>query len=210
MNILSTIIATGIPGFITYVYLSKVGLLKYTKDEKDEKVIVLAIFSVTNMFFTYYVFRIITQVDPLKDITWINLPSLFFIGILVTIIMTNFYSFILKKLYKFYEKSQRSSKKGIRSKKNIYDKILIKEDDTKPFIYIFDFENKFIESGYFYFLDDIDGKSAFGLSNNTEYIEEPPIFKEVIKAFNEEKDTDKKDLIVDFDKKIKVVVFHLN
>jgi hypothetical protein len=210
LDILSAILATGIPGFFTYVYLSKTGVLKYDKDEKDDKVIVLSIFSILNMCFTYYIYRIVTKVDPLTEMNWKNAPYIFVLGIFVTFAMTNFYKFLLEKYNKKFEKKQRSNNKIILSKKSIYEKTLVKENKTKPFIYIFDFENKFIESGYFYLLDDKESKISLGLCNNTCYIEEPPKFEEIIKAFNEEEDTNKKDLIVDFERKIKIFIFHLD
>lgn len=210
MEILSAILATGIPGFFTYVYLSKKGVIKYDKDEKDDKVIVLSIFSILNMCFTYYIFRIVTKIDPLTEIDWKNAPSIFFLGIFVTFVMTNFYNFFLEKYNKHFEKQQRVNNKTILSKKSIYEKTFLKEEKTKPFIYIFDFENKFIESGYFYLLDDKESKLSLGLCNNTCYTEEPYNFEEIIKAFNEETDTNKKDLIIDFERKIKIFVFHLD
>lgn len=209
LNFFSAAITAGIPGFMSYVYLSRIGILNYNKDEKDEKIIVLTILSFLNIGVTYYVFRIISGVDPLKELTWINVPILFFIGILMTVIMTKFYTLVINLFINNLEKSRLKENKMIKNNKSIYENSLIKAGGKKIFVYIFDFKNEFIESGYFYYLDTLDGKIKIGLCNNTFYVDKAPTIQEVLKAFNEEEDTEKKEIIIDFDNQKKLFLFYL-
>lgn len=52
MDVFLAIVGTGIPGFLSYWYLSKLGLLEFDKDRKDEKIIALASLSALNVFLT--------------------------------------------------------------------------------------------------------------------------------------------------------------
>lgn len=209
LSFFSAAITAGIPGFMSYVYLSKIGVLNYTKDEKDEKFIVLMILSFLNMGVTYYVFRLISGVDPIKELTWINALSLFLVGVLVTTIMTNLYKFVINSFINDLEKSRLKENKMIKNNKSIYESALRKFGDKKVFVYIFDLKNGFIESGYFHHLDELGGKTRIGLSNNTYYTEEAPTITEVLKAFNEEEDTEKKEIIIDFDNQKKLFLFYV-
>lgn len=209
LSFFNAIITAGIPGFMSYVYLSKVGILNYTKDEKDEKIIVLTILSFLNIGVTYYIFRFISGVDPIRELTWINAPSLFVIGILVTIIMTKLYKFGINLFINDLEKSRLKENKMIKNNKSIYENTLRKFGDKKVFVYIFDLKNEFIESGYFHHLDELDGKTRLGLSNDTCYTEEAPTITEILKAFNDEEDTEKKEIIIDFDNQKKLFLFYM-
>ncbi|HZG10562.1 MAG TPA: hypothetical protein VEZ91_01080 [Kurthia gibsonii] len=208
LSIISTIVTAGIPGFASYLYLSKNSVLQHGKEDKDEKIIVLSILSILNMGVTYYVFRIITGVDPLKDLNWINAPFLFGTGIIVTFIMTAFYSKVIAITNKYWEKNRLENSQIIKNKKTIYDRALHRYN--KPiFVYIFNFKNEFIESGYFYQLDELNGKLRIGLSNNTEHTKEIPTIEEVLNAFNTLNDTTKKEIIVDVDNQLKLFLFYV-
>lgn len=208
MNILTAIVATGIPGFFSYVYLSKLGILTYTKDNKDEKVIVLSIFSFLNMGIAYIVYYGINKDFPFKEIKISEIILLFFISLIVSIIMTIVvYPFCINIMNKHIQKYQ--VKKGIanRSAKTVYELVFFPEDKKYPFVYIFDFENNFIESGLVYRLSGIDEKLNISITNTTGYVNETVTINEVLGTF-EECDNDKAEMIIDVENKLKLFVFY--
>lgn len=210
MNIFSTIVATGIPGFLSYIYLNQLGILNYSKNEKDEKITVLAIFSFLNMGISFYAFYGITGINPTKKLEIISIAPLFFISLLISSIMTfAVYPFVLKKMDISLKKFQEKNKIAKRSSKTLYELTMFKKDHNPPFIYIFDFEDNFIESGYFYRLYDINDKLQLSLSTNTYHTKEKFSIDEVLEQFNKlENSPDKADLIIDVDHKIKIFVFY--
>lgn len=209
LSFFSAAITAGIPGFMSYVYLSKIGVLQYNKDEKDEKIIVLTILSFLNIGVTYYVFRLIFKLDPLTELTWTKVPILFVIGVIVTIIMTLLYERGIDFFSKKIKDSRLNKRKSIKNNKNIYENALRKSEGKNSFVYIFNFKNEFIESGYFYFLDDLEGKLRLGLSTNTCHTKEAFTIREILKIFNEEEDVDKKEIIIDVDNQLKLFLFYL-
>lgn len=209
LSFFSAAITAGIPGFMSYVYLSKIGILQYNKDEKDEKIIVLTILSFLNIGVTYYVFRLLFKIDPITELTWTKVPILFGIGIIVTIVMTLIYERVIDFFAKKLKESRLNKNKAIKNNKNIYDHVLRKSEDKNIFVYIFNFKNEFIESGYFYFLDDLEGKLRLGLSTNTCHTKEAFTISGVLKDFNEEADPDKKEIIIDVDNQLKLFLFYL-
>ncbi|MBQ0861990.1 hypothetical protein VKPMB4989_12880 [Enterococcus lactis] len=102
MEKILSIIGTGIPGFLSYWYLSKQGLLDFNKDRKDEKIIVLSALSALNIFFTliasillYKSFNINLNFENM-NISQILI--VFILGVLISVLFTTtLYPFVIDK-----------------------------------------------------------------------------------------------------------------
>lgn len=210
MSILTTIVATGIPGFLSYIYLSQLGLLNYSKNDKDEKIIVLSIFSFLNMGISFSLFYGITGINPFEEITSKSVIPLFIFSAFISTVMTlGIYPSVLKWMFKSIENFQKKNNVAQKSSKTAYDLALFSSEYEYSFAYIFDFENKFIESGFVKRLSEEEGKLQIVLGTETAYTKEPWIFEEVLSMFNDEALKDNSaELIVDIERKIKVFVFY--
>lgn len=213
MNLFFIVAATSIPGFLSYVYLSKLQIIHFSKDEKDDKVITLSILSLLNVGTSFIVFYFITGVTPTKDMSMISLVGLISVSILISSIMTfGIYPIFLKLTAKSISKYQQENNMGRTSSKEVKDLVFNNPKYKFTMIYIFDLENNFIESGYLNRFSNInEGNLKLSLDTDTAYSADNPIdFSEVLKAFNESENLDAKEIYLDFETKVKIFVFHHN
>ncbi|QPQ35547.1 hypothetical protein [Lysinibacillus sp. JNUCC-52] len=208
MNILSTIVATGIPGFLSYIYLNRLGILNYTKDEKDEKIIVLSIFSLINIGVSIVVFYYLTGKKFSKNLDIESYLFLFLIAVVVSFILTLYiYPLVMKMGNKYIDNFQKNNHIANKSTKTVYESVLFRKDKKYPFIFIFDFDNKFIESGFAHRLSGASEKLNISITNTTGHIKETYTIYEVLEKF-ENHDNESAEIIIDVENKLKVFVFY--
>lgn len=212
LSLLLIVVATGIPGFLSYAYLSQLGIILFSKNEKDDKVIVLSIFSFLNIGLSFCLFYWITGIEPSKSMVLSSVLKLFIITLIVSAVLTlTIYPYLLKKMKKTIEIYQEKNNIDVASNQTVIDKIINNSEYKFKAVYIFDFENNFIESGY---LKRYSGEETAGfqisLVTDTFYNDENPTFNEVLKEFNSSQTPEANELFLDLDKKIKIFIFKHN
>lgn len=137
------LIALGLPGFFTYVVLVKRNILIYTKDQTDEKVMLIGLLSLTNIA----VILLLLESFNLEVMSIAGFLLIVFITLLLTFWI---YPFVIRNGRRMLE--DHLEKTGQKNRSNIpfMDRI----HDGKPAVggYIqcvfFDFNHTFVESGY--------------------------------------------------------------
>lgn len=212
MNLLLVVVATGIPGFLSYAYLSQLGIIIFSKNEKDDKVIVLSIFSFLNIGLSFCVFYWLTSIEPSKNMPFSAVIKLFIVTLIISAILTlTLYPYVLKKMKKTIETYQGKNNINIKSNQTVIEKIIDSTEYKFKAVYIFDFDNNFIESGY---LKRYSGEETTGfqisLATETFYNDEKPTFNEILNKFNTDPIPEANELLLDVDKKIKIFIFRHN
>ncbi|MDT6543049.1 hypothetical protein NNL70_11365, partial [Enterococcus faecium] len=174
MEKILSIIGTGIPGFLSYWYLSKQGLLDFNKDRKDEKIIVLSALSALNIFFTliasillYKSFNINLNFENM-NISQILI--VFILGVLISVLFTTtLYPFVIDKAIQKIDNKINEKGKPNLINRHILKELLYNNSNKFSAIYLFEHneEKTFIESGYLEYLGDIEDNLQLMLSGKT-------------------------------------------
>ncbi|MBL1227920.1 hypothetical protein IW492_01585 [Enterococcus sp. BWB1-3] len=217
MNLFLTIIATGIPGFISYWYLSKIGLVYFDKDKKDEKVVALGALSLLNMGLSIFLMYLVADQFFNKKIDFFKLDIyssviLFLIACIVSFLLTYFvYPKVLEKVNTSVEKKLDKDLVPYTTNKPTIEHLL--QNPTFPYnsVYIFKNDDKktFVESGVLERLSVTEGSFKMSISPNTFSTEEDFKYKEVRALFNGEHYTkDRKHIYFDFDRNLIIFIFN--
>ncbi|WP_165007447.1 MULTISPECIES: hypothetical protein [unclassified Enterococcus] len=217
MEKILSIIGTGIPGFLSYWYLSKQGLLDFNKDRKDEKIIVLSAFSALNIFFTliasillYKYFNINLKFENM-NISQILI--VFILGVLISILFTTtLYPFVIDKAIQKIDNKINEKGKPNLINRHILKELLYNNSNKYPAIYLFERneEKTFIESGFLEYLGDIEDNLQLMLSGKTFSTTEKIEYEEVLKMFNGDKyKTEDKHIYIDIKQNIIMFIFFI-
>lgn len=215
MQIVLAVIATGVPGMFSYWYLSQLGIFRHTEDTKDDKVLVTLALSFLNILMSLFVFSFIymylvgVDLELLMKRFLLTTFELFLISCTVTYLLTRFvYPNIIKSINKAVENHKNEN--GIDSYSNyelIEEVIKMRPKDKKYiFIYVFDFNNRFIESGYLSMVNVKRGQLL--IAPNTGYEKEIITYGEVLSILNKVTESTSGRLILDYDKQIKIVAIY--
>lgn len=217
MNLFLTIIATGIPGFISYWYLSKIGLVYFDKDKKDEKVVALGALSLLNMGLSIFLMYLVADKFFNKKTDFLKLDIyssviLFLIACIVSFLLTYFvYPKVLEKVNTSIEKKLDKDLVPYTTNKPTIEHLV--QNPTFPYnaVYIFknDDRKTFVEGGVLERLSVTEGSFKMSISPNTFSTEEDFKYKEVRALFNGEHYTkDRKHIYFDFDRNLIIFIFN--
>lgn len=217
MDLFLTIIATGIPGFMSYWYLSKIGLVYFDKDKKDEKVVVLGALSLLNMGFSIFLMYLSFDKILNKKIDFFKLSIysaviLFLVACIVSFLLTYFvYPRALKKVNTSIEKKLDKDLVPYTTNKPTIEHLIKNPSFPYNSVYIFKNDDKktFVESGILERLSVTEGSFKMSISPNTFSTEEDFKYEEVKALFNGEHYTkDRKHIYFDFDRNLIIFIFN--
>lgn len=209
------LMTSGIPGFFSYWYLSKIQIMYFDETTKDEKVLVLSSLSLINTGISLLIFSVLFKKEiylllQISSYSYLEIISLFLITVLINFLLTvkiypTLYEIIQPKLESYFTKVN-----GVTH----YEKPMLKRYfENKEFdtilVVMFNFENKFIQKGEVVGVDDfyVNKLGLIHLENNTF-----EIFENYEDALNyyKSKDNNIVRLVLDYENKIKIFIFYFN
>ncbi|EME7185804.1 hypothetical protein OSF85_000551 [Enterococcus faecium] len=217
MEKILSIIGTGIPGFLSYWYLSKQGLLDFNKDRKDEKIIVLSALSALNIFFTLIasilLFKSFNINLKFENMNISQILIVFILGVLISVLFTTtLYPFVIDKAIQKIDNKINEKGKPNLINRHILKELLYNNSNKFSAIYLFEHneEKTFIESGYLEYLGDIEDNLQLMLSGKTFSTTEKIDYEEVLNIFNGEKyKAEDKHIYIDIKQNIIMFIFFI-
>ncbi|MBC1800792.1 hypothetical protein [Listeria booriae] len=214
MELFILLITTGIPGMFSYWYLSQLGIVNHNTDSKDDKVLVIAALSLFNMLISVFVYEMIASClfkRPflVDGYTRLDIFLLFITAVLTTFLLSRcVYPSALKKVQKSILRYQNNENIPIPSNGTGLEELMRDrpKEFTTTFIYIFDFDNKFIESGGLYAINS--KRHEIILHGDSGYTRDPYYFQEVLSDYNKREDHKSRKIFIDYERKIKIFAFH--
>lgn len=213
VKLLLSFLATGIPGLISYWFLSQISIIKHNS-EKDKTLFITAL-SLINILISYLSLELLTWISKIKLLSFIKInysnPSradiilIFGLSLFVTWILSRYvYNNIFKYMNKYINSLQIKFDVPLISNFRTLETIILekKNKNGSIFIYIFDFDNKFIESGYLNRFNE--EYKEISLHDHTNYIHEKFTIHEVLTYFN---DNDDAEIFIDLENKLKYYIF---
>lgn len=155
LNTFISLIGTGIPGFLSYWYLSKQGLIDFNKDRKDEKILALATLSAVNIFFTWilslFVYQLFGDVISIDSMSVWQMLTVFLIGLAVSYFFTKvIYPNIVSWATEEVDIQLKNQGKPFLINRHILKDLIYK--NKKQYVAVYVFENdenrRLVESGY--------------------------------------------------------------
>ncbi|WJP97110.1 hypothetical protein [Macrococcus bovicus] len=203
LKLILSIVATSVPGFTSYWFLSQFRLFDIGDDNKDEKVILLSSLSVLNIFFGYLACGVF-GVEVLK-FTNINLICIFLISMGVTLLMSMIvYPSLILISKKTIKKLKELFMLPTDNNSKILDNIMMNrpKDKYDTQAYIFDFDNHLIIEGGIGFISH-----RFPQLSIRNEIDISTTYEQAIKVY-QTTDNLSREIFIDYDKKIKVILIH--
>ncbi|MDW3865556.1 hypothetical protein [Staphylococcus saprophyticus] len=202
-QILLNIIATGIPGFLSYWLLSQFRLVELSEQNKDEKVVLLGSLSVLNIIFSILILNFLDI--NLTVYSNINILKIMAITIIVVIILSIIIYptlIILTKRGINFVRSLFDLPFDRNSK--VFDNIISERPKNKKYsqLYIFDFNNILILEGSLGYVSHKD--PIISLENE---IDAYTTYTQVIDLYNNTENLNRA-IYIDYGNKIKIFVIH--
>lgn len=202
--LVTALLTAGSLGFINYFVLKKIGILIFRKSNEQDKRHFLVFFSLLNyiIYLLIYLFvkKLPTDIGELFDIS----ISVIF-TLLITLILSIFvFPLIANKFNKLLNYIRQSNGMSIIEHRSPRDIALI--DSNSKSVFIFDFNNLLISSGY---LENYSNDSDYYEIILVPFDEKPYLDNfEKVKAYSESNDADKKDIkiLLDFEKKLQYFI----
>ena len=223
MKTVLAIVTAGIPGVLSYWLLSNFGIINYNKNENIEKASTFAFFSFLNLGFGLALYDYISRNSQL----WIhkyadfplfpfppNLLTPYFNLAICTLTVTIFMSIVVYPIcYKafsiIYSYIIDKFKLNKNSNMSVLESAIKKHSKLDARVYIFDFQNNFIETGEFARISDYDEEYFVSLRNETGYAKETFTFSEVMSYYNsEEVQNNKPEIVLDLKNKYKFIIIY--
>lgn len=198
------------------MYLSKLQLIYFRESaEKEDKLIILSLLSAINVIVTLSLFGIIMnktiqEVLNFVELSWSEFLVLILLSVIYTLIGTFYlYPFLFTKISKNIS-TQLNQRAIIPNEKSPLTYTLFKSPNFDlTYVYVFDFQGNFIESGYWREYD-YDGFGLLGLGGPTTNIKnDPTTIDEVVLTYNSLPDDEAKE-IVDLKNSIRIFIFYSN
>lgn len=213
---------------LTFWLLSYFGIINYTKNDTFEKTSSLAFFSVINAGVGLKIYDFISKTPNFALYSEAGFPRLqelgieiapyfnigvctIFAALCLSVIAYPILMKVFTEAFGWVGKKLRLPKKSSNS---VLWEVLNKEPDCNAYVYIFDFDDNFIESGVASRLSDYDEEFLLSLRGNTGYAREKFTLEEALSVYNEKSDeihrdeTKKKEpeIVLDFKNKLKFII----
>lgn len=212
-NLLLSVLATGIPGIISYWFLNQISIIKHNS-EKDKTMFITSL-SLINVLISYLSTEIFNIMSKLKYLSFmkinysnpskIDLILIFLLSLLITWLLSRcVYLHIFKFANIYINNLQRKLNVPVISRFRTLETIINEKRsiDGSIFIYIFDFENNFIESGYLNRFNE--EYKEISLHDDTNYITEKFNIEDVLSYFSE---SDNAEIFIDIENRLKYYIF---
>lgn len=203
IDLVSLLVTTFLPGMFSYWYLSQIGLISHV--ETSDKVIFLSSISVLNILICLFFVLPILNYEINHWLKWSVVAAISFF---TTFLLTwKVYPFAIDKLENLVESKLKNSKKPkIKNERVLKTTLDNKPENTSNiFVYLFDLQNTFIESGYLSRFNANYGEINLSWDNNYEKYTNHFTTEDVITYSNETKN---KDIFIDLDRGIKMYIFY--
>lgn len=215
MDFLWIILTSGIPGFFSYWFLSRLDMMKFDEGSQDEKRIVLGGLSLINVSLSLAIFgglfsKGVSEVLEADTYSALELIYLLLVAIAVNLTLT---VFIYPKSYKvmkpiFDDHFEKAT--GVINTSNSLMEDYFKNDKyNRNFVVLFDFDDKFIQFGEWNGKDDKNDNKLGILNVNHKYKEYFKDYDEILNYF-ETIPRDSCRLVLDYENKIKIFIFYYN
>lgn len=145
-NILTALFQSLITGYFTYFLIKSNDLLVFSSAKKEEKVAVVSFLSIFNWSVYWLVQRIIAQLYPKNSFEWITFLSAVISFCIVVVLGFFIFPQVLLFLFNQIDKHREKQGKLRFTRKPIRDSAL--DHPYAQYIYVFDFDNNYIASGY--------------------------------------------------------------
>ena len=216
MELLIAILTAGIPGFFSYWYLNQIGFLNYSDRAQEEKKTIQIILSIINISVSFFVWFLVESKGNLEAALQINtmkiidVIKLLCISIIITFALTRWiYPMIIKYFMDKMEKFRIKHNMPLKTQETVYEMLVHKKNYKYTQVYIFDFDDKFIESGYLGKFSTTGDSVNLSIEINTFHTKEKFTYAELLEVFNNaDLDNDTKDIYLDFDKNLKIFFFY--
>lgn len=203
IDLVSLLVTTFLPGMFSYWYLSQIGLISHV--ETSDKVIFLSSISVLNILICLFFVLPILNYEINHWLKWSVVAAISFF---TTFLLTwKVYPFAIDKLENLVESKLKNSKKPkIKNERVLKTTLDNKPENTSNiFVYLFDLQNTFIESGYLSRFNANYGEINLSWDINYEKYTNHFTIEDVITYYNETKN---KDIFIDLDRGIKMYIFY--
>lgn len=208
--LLTSFVSAGGLGFINFIVLEKLGIVRQNNEQKDEKILYVLFFSIVNYALFLLVFSF-----PEKNIAMEDFIKQISIEVLITLLLSIILSFsvypllakILRALINFFRRI--ILKKPIIDNQTPKERLLSK-GDVSTFVYIFDFDKNRIAEGYLDgWINDTEKKNQVSVTapgTLTQYD-----YEQVEKLFNEldnDPEPDTTRHLIDLDNRLHYFIFY--
>jgi hypothetical protein len=142
----------------------------------------------------------------------IDVITLLSIIFLVIFILTGWiYPRIIKYFMVKMEKFRLKHNLPLKTQESVYEMLVHNKEYSDTLVYVFDFDDQFIESGYLSKFSDNTDTINLSLALNTFHTKEKYELVDILEIFNgEHYDNDAKEIYLDFDRRIKIFFFYQN
>ncbi|WP_342388118.1 hypothetical protein [Salinicoccus bachuensis] len=204
MNLFLSIIATGVPGFISYWILSQFRLLDVDKNNKDEKLILLTGLSLINIFVVYLVLVSRDYSFPLESITPKTLIGVALTSMIVVLILSVLiWPLIIKITKDLLNKWKFVLNIPNDSNRTVFDEIMMsRPNETFTQAYIFTFDDKLIIEGATGYISH--DRPELSIRNK---IDITTTYEQAIKVYNKT-DNEHREILIDYERQLKIILIH--
>lgn len=206
----ATFVTAGGLGFINYILLEKLDIIRYKKENANDKKLFIMFFSLVNYSLFLMIFKFPSEESSVNQFI-IELAFGIIITLLISIILTftiyPLFAFLITALLNLFRKYflKKPIGNNLTEKERLFSEVRV-----STYLYIFDFDKNKIAEGYLEgWLSDDDIKNQISLSAPAEI--SPYNFEEVQIMFSEQDNDPKLDTtrhLIDFDNKIHYFIFY--
>jgi len=218
MELFIALLTVGVPGFFSYWYLNQIGFLSYSDRAKEEKRSIQILLSFINVGVSLFVWLLVENKGNLesplqfKTMQMIDVITLLSISIVVIFILTRWiYPMIIKYFMSKMEKFRVKHNLPLKTQETVYEMLVHRKEYAHTQVYVFDFDDQFIESGYLSKFSDNTDSINLSLALDTFHITQKYELVDILRMFNgEHYPNDAKEIYLDFDRRIKIFFFYHN
>ncbi|MEX1538893.1 hypothetical protein AB3I13_00285 [Enterococcus sp. C62] len=145
-NILTALFQSVITGYFTYFLLKSNDLLVLSNAKKEEKTAIVSFLSILNWSIYWIMQQILKNILPQLDFAWLTTVTAVISFVLILVLGVYIFPKVLSSFFEWFNKLRTKNNKLPFTRKPIRDEAL--DGKTLKYIYLFDFDGKYIASGY--------------------------------------------------------------
>lgn len=145
-NFLTALFQSVITGYFTYFLLKSNDLLVLSNAKKEEKTAIVSFLTILNWSIYWLMQQIIKNTLPHLDFVWLTTVTAIISLVLILVLGVYIFPKVLSSFFEWFNKLRTKNNKLPFTRKPIRDEVL--DGKTLKYIYLFDFDGKYIASGY--------------------------------------------------------------
>lgn len=145
-NILTALFQSVVTGYFTYFLLKSNDLLVLSNAKKEEKTAIVSFLSILNWSIYWIIQHILKNILPHLDFAWLTTVTAVISLVLILVLGVYIFPKVLSSFFEWFNKLRTKNNKLSFTRKPIRDEAL--DGKTLKYIYLFDFDSKYIASGY--------------------------------------------------------------